>query len=336
MIYFRTDASFEIGYGHFFRCINLAKYLIAKNINCKFLISLENEIVKKQLSENDIGFNLVKPYDKFENKNFQNSILILDIKNNFFFKDEELFFEYIKNIANNFSRTISFEDYSLNISSSEIVIIPYYGLKTTFYKLNPKQNLILGSDFFIYDEKILKQKTVKVNKVVKNIFLCMGGSDPHLATESLLEFFAETKYTFNINIVLMTVSKAREKKIHNILKKYRGQYKVHENPINFYDIISDSDIGIISSGLLKYETSKLGLPCISVCVEESHFELMEFFNNDKILINLGYFRNISKINFLNTLDNLIDDISLRKKINQICLEKFDGLGKERLYKLLTN
>ena len=98
--------------------------------------------------------------------------------------------------------------------------------------------------------------------------------------------------------------------------------------------MNNSDIGIINSGLIKYETSIIGLPCISFSNRVEDNRLMNFFDQKKMLIHLGILKKSNEKIFIQKLEYLINNYEFRNKISRNCISNFDGLGKNRIFKLI--
>ena len=59
-------------------------------------------------------------------------------------------------------------------------------------------NIYGGEKYYICDESFLGIDSIKINDVVKNVFVCFGGADPANYTEKLLEIIANDKYKNNL------------------------------------------------------------------------------------------------------------------------------------------
>ena len=66
-IFFRTDASFEIGYGHVYRCLALADYLKTIGDSCIFLCKIfDGNLIDLIISHGHEVKKLSKSNDSFE------------------------------------------------------------------------------------------------------------------------------------------------------------------------------------------------------------------------------------------------------------------------------
>ena len=129
---------------------------------------------------------------------------------------------------------------------------------------------MLGPNYFIFNDHFLKCKKVKISHSVKKVFISMGGLDSKEMTEKFLKILENEKFDLEYIIVLKSISDERRKNILNILKNNFKKSQLIINPKNIAKIISSCDIGIINSGLIKYETSFLGLPSIIISNDDKH------------------------------------------------------------------
>jgi spore coat polysaccharide biosynthesis predicted glycosyltransferase SpsG len=79
-----------------------------------------------------------------------------------------------------------------------------------------------------------------------------------------------------------------------------------------------SDLGIMNSGLIKYETCVMGLPCISVSNNAFEENLMQFFAEKNVLVHLGIASDITGKVFNEGIDSMVN----HKERAASCLEQF--------------
>ena len=84
-----------------------------------------------------------------------------------------------------------------------------------------------------------------------------------------------------------------------------------KNIKNMAQIMSDSDIAIINSGLTKYETVSVGLPCIVISNNDYHSELMNDFNKDDVFIHLGAVEKLENNQIVKAVELLAKDFKKR-------------------------
>jgi len=315
------------------RCMNLAKYCIDRSIHCLFILKDSDEGVKTMLSQNKLAYTMLKQESDILSidEGEQDRIVVLDINNPVLFKTVNDYRSYISLLQQNDFSVAAFEEMTENIFASNLVIIPYVGADVIKHKDNAGTKYLLGPAYFVFREEFLKSPKVVINDTVKNIFICMGGSDPDRKTEKILTWLAGYRLVFNLNIVFARLSDERMATIEKILQRYKGNYQIHVDPPLISSIIGASDLGIINSGLIKYETSILGLPCITVSNEAAHESIMKLFAENAGIFHLGLAGQVSEKIFYEAISTMTGDVNRRKKMSQKCLAMFDGKGIERIY-----
>ena len=172
MIFIRVDGTHEIGMGHVFRCISLAKELIP----LKDIIFFVDKSTKTKDLVISHGFPVAVPalLTDFMLQEKDKIVIITDLieRNSANFWCEEI--KGKKNIIH-----IGIHDLGLNQFDSDVVIdgsitniIPYQKKKGRKYLLG-KEYMILNSQFAKYNKM-----SRKYPDVLKKLLLCFGGSDP--------------------------------------------------------------------------------------------------------------------------------------------------------------
>lgn len=339
-ILIRVDASIEIGYGHLVRCVSIAEYFRNFSFNCIF-VHKKNEL-GDTITVKDIGgdfdYKIISNENEIENYyiNGKKNLILLDVNNVPLFPKRQDYSKYINFLKKSNFIVVSFEEFIKRKINSDIIIIPYVGASRLFHDIELTRKLLLGQKYFVYRKEFILSKKVTIKKRVKNIFICMGGSDPDFLIEKYLSYIVKNINNLNLNIVLAKVEDRRIDKIHRSLAFYKGKYIIHINPTNLASIIHDSDIGVINSGLIKYETALLGLPCLCVSNNKTHEIIMQEFVNQTGYIHLGVTDNVSESCFIDSFRKLLNDKVMRKKLNSKCLKSFDANGMNRIFNSVSN
>jgi len=331
----RVDASLEIGYGHIMRCLSIAEYCRNRSIECAFIHKKSK--ASKTVSVHDLGanFNYYIINEEEDIKTFystiEHNLLLLDINNKSLFTDKLSYKKYIAFLKKHQFIVVSFEEFEKAELSSDLAIIPYVGASKLFRKGEISKKMLLGHEYFVFRNVFLESPKVWIKENAENILVCMGGSDPDLLTEKYLSALVKVKSYLNISIVLARISDKRRSSILKILSRFTGDYTIFVGNEDIAKIISTCDIGIINSGLIKYETALLGLPCISVSNNFQHEKTMSFFCNEVDIVHMGISSSVSEEFFLKTFKNIKNDTSARKRINTNCLKLFDGNGLSKIH-----
>jgi len=333
----RVDASSKIGVGHLMRCLSIADYLKAKNNNVIFLTKskyLENYSSAKGFKVKMLRLDITVEDELSMIKNLtaqmRVDVIILDINNYNTFSDFDTYNHYLESLKNLRLFIVSFEDFKIHPSVSDILIIPYVGAKKIKLQKEKKCKYMLGPRYYVLRNEFLDIKQININKKIKNILITMGGSDPEGITLKVLEALNATEINFNLKIIIGDFSKIADIEIKNTLSNYKGSYSINRTVDNIAQIMTESDIAIINSGLTKYETSAIGLPSIVISNNKYHSELMNDFATYGTVLHLGPVNMLKKHKISEAVTNLAKDYKMRKQMSDAGKALIDDKGIDRI------
>lgn len=301
-VYFITNYSNKIGYGHLRRCLNIADFL-PKNKEIYFINTTKTSKVVK------LNY-LSKSINLFSKKNqTQKDIFIIDLIESEFKK------KIIQNILNvSKKNTVFVIDNLFNIDyDASYKIFPYIS------SIGNKKINCSGENYFIFNKKIIHISKKKIPK--KNqILITMGGADPFEMTIKLLKKIQNFTFkNFEFLVVIGPLfSKQNKKKIYNLSKKIL-KFKILSNPRNYYKIIKESKLAIINSGNIKYECAFLGTPFLLIPNKKSEINNCLQFSKKFMILNKKFnldhikLKDILRINLNNV--KLLNDIADKNKKN---------------------
>tara|TARA_B100002052_G_scaffold247994_1_gene234629 strand:- start:234 stop:845 length:612 start_codon:yes stop_codon:yes gene_type:complete len=169
-----------------------------------------------------------------------------------------------------------------------------------------------------------QNKNKKINKKIKKILVCLGGSAYKGANMKLLKYFLKKKYY--VTFILGDENKTNFKNL-KLPKNINFKYKIK----NLSKYIFNSDLVISGGGYVKIESAHLGTPMITLPVQKHQLELVK---NFKLKFNVSYLDFHSKLKY-KLVDKLIAKytykfrLKLRKKFNLT-------FKKKRINKNITN
>ena len=249
-IIFRCDGGdvSEIGTGHIYRCLTIAKFLVSKKIKKKNILFITK---KNQNFYNGFklikteGYNIFSPNRnrKLENKfeidtlnNFKSKLLIID-------RLDDLKKKEIIKLKKNHRKIILIDSVSKYIKYSDLNLNPH--IKNKYTKKN------FGLEYLILpEEKIKRDKTKE-----KKIFLYFGGYDNKNILKKILKILNNTN--FNLKICI-------EKKNRKICKSFKKLSYIFFDKRSFFSNLKNSNFAIISGGLILYCALKYNVPSISI------------------------------------------------------------------------
>jgi spore coat polysaccharide biosynthesis predicted glycosyltransferase SpsG len=324
-ILFRTSggksSKRELGLGHIFRCINLAKML--KKNNIEFLIE-DFGTVKKKLNDN--GFkkistvkpeiNLIEDIDSTISLIKKNKIDIVIVDK---YKTKKQYISQIKKIV----PVVYISDLFLVKYPSNLLVNGFIGFKNEMIR-NENQTMLLGPNFQILDPRF--QESIKELEKY-DILATFGGIDESKNFEFFLESIEKISKKLNVKCILGSGTK-KSKKIIKFQKKSYHNIKIIQHSNNMKKEIASCKFGFCSGGITSYEFALMRKPFAIISQNKHQLITAREWEKKKIAINIGQAnkKNAKK------LHDILEKIS-ENNIPKFSNKKFvDGKGAQRIAK----
>ena len=318
-IIIKTDGSNEIGLGHIYRSVNLAKELKKENYKIIFLTksNISTKIIPKIFTVKKIKNNL-NELQNILNK-INPKIIIID-------KLEE-----------------NLDEIKILKEKSTVVAIDYtgknkkyikFGINLLYHKSGIQgKNSFSGFNLTILSDSIRKKKPIKIIKKVKKIFVIQGGTDTPCNTPKIINSLNQINENIQINIVV-GLSFNCWKILNESIKNSVHDVKIFHNIKNIGEIMQKNDIAITGGGMTSLELCHLGVPSIIICGASFENETSSLLEKNGFGINLGYKKNISEKKIVATVKKLMANYEQRKEMNKIGQKLIDGNGIKRVINII--
>ncbi len=316
MIVFRTNAGPNIGYGHIFRCIALAKAIKEKNsvLEIKFVV-------------NEAAVDIVRKY-KFEylvSNKYDDILLIKGLKPEAIIFDSYLannsYLVELKKIA----RLIIFDDNNDLYDSS----IPELIINGNIHaeKLNYNTKALLGPKYLVMRSEYWDVKITKNSK--RKLCITTGGSDFNNLMPKFVKSLKELQYNKSI-IIGPGYSKKEISKIELI---HTENDKLIYKPRTLINIFNDSAIILTASGTSIYEILRLNRIPIIYTLADNQKKIANELDEYGVL-NIGNYTEINYNGLKNTIEEYIKSITKKEERLKGLFEIFDGQGSRRVAKYI--
>lgn len=320
-ILIRTDGYSEIGLGHIYRCLLLAYNLIDHNI--RFVISNKSDIGLKKIQDSYFPYEVI--YDDFDIgeivKKYKCDILIND-----FLDTEKQYIDYCKKLG---IRVVNFEDLGTGAACADAVINDLYE------KQNNYRNHYWGSDYYCIRDEFLLSKPAKFRKVVQEVLIIFGGTDPCNLTYRLFNIIKSMPnnnihYTF---ILGMGYKNAEE--LISEANKLNSNIDIVKDVKLMSEYMGKADIAISSQGRTMLELASMAVPTILLAQNgrEQHHEFGYLKNG---FINLGLGSEVEDQTIRETLLWLFNSPQIRKQMKDQMMKADLKKGIKRVVKIILN
>lgn len=320
-ILIRTDGYSEIGLGHIYRCLLLAYNLIDHNI--RFVISNKSDIGLKKIQDSYLPYEVI--YDDFDIgeivEKYKCDILIND-----FLDTDKQYIEYCKKLG---IRVVNFEDLGTGAACADAVINDLYE------KQNDYRNHYWGSDYYCIRDEFLLSKPAKFRKVVQEVLIIFGGTDPCNLTWRLFNIIKSMPnnnihYTF---ILGMGYKNAEE--LISEANKLNSNIDIVKDVKLMSEYMGKADIAISSQGRTMLELASMAVPTILLAQNgrEQHHEFGYLKNG---FINLGLGSEVEDQTIRETLLWLFNSPQIRKQMKDQMMKADLKKGIKRVVKIILN
>lgn len=311
----------QIGLGHIYRCINLAKNL--KNTKIFFLVEdyggAKDVILNsgfKNISVLNKNLSVNSDYKFTKNLIEKNNIDLVIVD------QYRVSLSYLKQL-NQIIKTVVISDLQKIDFPANLVINGFIGFKNNIKQNKFGTKCLLGPKYQILNENFSKQKSLK-SKQEYTLLATFGGLDGHNISESMYEPLSKYGKLISTKIILGPIAK-KSSKLVRLQKKFPDSIILIQKTNNMFKEISHCHYGLCSGGLTTYEFARLGIPFGIISQVRHQLSTAQQWEELGIGTNLGLIGTKTP----KKIEKFIEDI-LSDKIPQKKTSLVDGLGSKRV------
>lgn len=315
-IFIRADGGKSIGMGHVIRTIVLASELRKRN---QVVFLCKNDTSNKY----DAGIQKIKNCDfeviEIEDKNIIENIIKIQNEHNadILISDTyEVNEEYFNKLKPYFKLTGYIDDVNKCYMNVDFIINQNINAKKLDYSKTTKEgtSLFLGPQFCMLREEFkIACKEKESKESVKDILLTLGGMDDSNNTMKILIKLKTLRQ--RIHVVL---GNAFNKSVINEVYRFSEEYKniyPYENA-NMSELMKKCDIAISACGSTIYELCAMNVPSIGIIVADNQIEVGRVMVEEGMLSDIFSINNFKEDEFVNSIIALIENKTLRDRIQE--------------------
>ena len=321
---YRVDGNHEMGLGHLVRARSLCAEFMRLGIKPVILSFAEQELLDEFFPDNITVYKIPElenelDYITYLTQYLNIRILIQDIRDT-----EDFYCRCIKSLG---LFLIGFDDLGEGRELCDILIDANLPEQDGDYENVPFR--FFGEKFMVLDplftEYNLKDKTVP--RKVENILISFGGSDPRGLTQWSLNMLYDVLKDYNVSVVA-----GKGIKDKNEIKRCCNNqgFKYVYNCSNMAELLYEADLAIISGGITLYEAASVGTPSVVIPQVDHQYEIGKRFERMGISVCPGDGNELDRGEIINTLNKLIDNHNLRRKISAAGKKIIDAQGVYRI------
>lgn len=317
----RTDASEQIGIGHFTRCLALAEALIKKNKSVAMICRSLPDGCKKLCAQKGIRIYYLPKAWKGELEDAKNTFCLLKKLNQpiswLIVDSYELGLSWQKLIKLCVEKLMVIDDFADSKHDCDLLLsqnypsLDYTGLvpENTVLCLGLKY-VLLRQDFYHWRSH-LKHRDGKIQRIL----ISFGGSDIAHSTLTSLKILKGIDIS-ELRIDVIAGDLNPDKEAIKAMCSSMPNVRYHQHTEQMAQLIANSDLALGSGGSTHWERCFLGLPAIVNIVAENQARTTENLEKEGRIINIG-FNNDAE--FRSAILGCLNNPAKMKKMSENCL-----------------
>ncbi len=306
-IYFRADASAQIGYGHFIRTLALAD-MLKDDFDCTFFTTAPTEYQTTELKKvcKYIPLEEESKFDKFFEYLSGDEIVVLD---NYFYSTD-----YQKQIKDIGCKLVCIDDIHDKHYVADIVI-NHALTDTSLFSIEPYTKLCLGFEYALLRAPFLKP----INETCRNndLVISFGAADPFGITDKVVSLLLTMNIPYQLIVVLGD-------KVY-LSEANRQQVSTRKNLTaeQMAELFEKSAAGILSASTVCIEALSRNLPLAVGYHVENQIEFYGCLAKSMAVQPLGNLQEINKDSLLMAINKIALSsnhefpVGIRKRYNEL-------------------
>jgi spore coat polysaccharide biosynthesis predicted glycosyltransferase SpsG len=195
-----------------------------------------------------------------------------------------------------------------------------------------KSVVLLGSQYALLRREFLNTNAVRadVPKIAERVLVTLGGGDAENVTLDVVEALNEvTGVNLRVTVVVGAsnpnkdaLQSAAERSVHNAT--------IVSDVRNMPALMNEADLAITAGGGTCYELAFMGVPMFLITTAGNHERAVKAFASGNAAFAVGWFHTLSKESLAASLQTVVSDHALRRRLVTNARNMVDGKGAERV------
>lgn len=350
LLILRTDASKEIGIGHFIRCLALAQAWCFQGGRAVFISRIDKETLVQWIRGDNCELIRIK-----------NELSVIE--------ELELVYRYFnpKKEADANGESAVYpatwiavdgyhfgEDYhhGLKEAGYKVLIIddkahlPFYhahillnqniGSSQIPYRCSSETLPLLGLKYVLLRKEFghHRKDTGQISRRPKNIIITCGGVDSKNITQRAV---CALKQLNRKNLSVQIIIGPENPHLMSIRRELQSapfQYRLMENVKEMPDLLGSADLAITAAGSTSWEAANMGVPNINMILSDNQERTALKLHETGAARTLGWWHTVDSHMLAKAVSELLDDYELRKDMNRKAKRLVDDLGALRVCRIM--
>ena len=206
------------------------------------------------------------------------------------------------------------------------------GAESGVWADSTRERLLAGSEFALIRDAILERRRNNpwlTRSPIPHIVAVMGGSDPTGTIVRVASALCDVDGKFTASIV---VDSRWRQDVERTLEDKPG-CNVLAPTAGLPDLLGSADIAISASGTSAWELCTLGIPSLLIAVVENQSDSLARMVEQGLVVGLDLTKeaaSTANVTMREDINLLLSNDHKREELSRLCLESFDGQGKQRV------
>jgi UDP-2,4-diacetamido-2,4,6-trideoxy-beta-L-altropyranose hydrolase len=352
-IAFRTDASSQIGTGHFMRCLTLADELKKQGARIRFVsrnlpAHLSDMLDAKGMEYVPLSMDAAQePIDDLAHSNWLGTSQAQDAQSTIQALTDHVW-DWV--IVDHYALDERWES-AVQASAKQLMVIDdladrrhdcdvlldqnfYSDMQTRYIGKVPVHcQLLLGPRYALLREEFMKlRKQIKPRAgEVKKILVFFGGVDADNYTSLAVEALASMNNGLHVDVVIGAQHHYREQ-IENAC--IANGYVCHVQTTRMAELMSDADLAIGAGGSASWERCCLGLPALLVALADNQVDIAKALDSIGACVYMGTKETANLSTLQQAITNLLAAHDQLETTSRHALSLVDGMGVSSVCQIL--
>jgi len=324
-VFILTEAGKDIGYGHLTRCCALYDGFSEIGITPSLIVmgkgSFEDFLTDKKY--------LVQDWLN-ERKSIFNDISNADIA---IIDSYQADSDFLRNLSEKVKTPAYLDDYMrLEFPQGYLINGSIYA-ENLGYPEKKGLTYLLGKDYTPLRKEFWNVDQIKISKKLNSVMIIFGGGDTANMTPQILKLLT-TKYPGLKKKVVLR----KEFEGYKDIEKLRDENTVFVSNVKaaeIRDLMFESDIAISAGGQTLFELARIGVPTISITVDENQSNNVKGWSKAGFLLHAGWYNDNNLLTELTKHIETLFSFKVRTKMSAAGTTNMSGTGVKNIIGELT-
>lgn len=306
-IFFRVDASVEIGTGHVMRCLTLADWLTGENTNIFFVCRKAEGNMEQIITERGYEvimldyepFHMLEDAREFLKQTFDREIDLLIIDH------YGIDINWEKQIRPYVKKIFVIDDLANRKHDCDVLLDQnfFLNMEERYDGLVPKYcQLLLGPKYLLLRKEFYKIKRHRRTDM-KRIFVFFGGSDPTDETTKALHALSKLELNGMVIDVVVGASNPKRMEIEVLCSRIGAHFHCQVNHIAH--LMAQADFALGAGGVTMWERCFVGLPTLVTIVADNQRKSTEDAAKAGAIELLGWHEDVTVDTYVAGIKNVL-------------------------------